>query len=76
MESILIVDDDVNLCTVLQEELSEIGYTAYVANGADEAFKFLSDNVRVDLILLDLKMPEKDGFYVLETLRSKKINAR
>lgn len=76
MESILIVDDDVNLCSLLCEELNEIGYDAYSVNSADETFAFLDSGHAVDLILLDLKMPEKDGFYVLETLKTRKDEAR
>lgn len=76
MESILIVDDDVNLCTILREELTEIGYNANSVNSADEVFEFLSSGRQVDLILLDLKMPVRDGFYVLETLRAKKMNIK
>ncbi len=71
MESILIVDDDINLCTVLGEELSEIGYTIHSVNHADEALLYLDLNDNVDLILLDLKMPGKDGFYVLEQLQAR-----
>lgn len=76
MESILIVDDDVNLCALLCEELNEIGYEAYSVNSADETFAFLDSGNSVELILLDLKMPEKDGFYVLETLRTRKMDVR
>ncbi|MCU7494791.1 MAG: response regulator [Ignavibacteria bacterium] len=76
MESILIVDDDINLCSLLKEELNEIGYDAYSVNSADETFAFLDSGHLVDLILLDLKMPEKDGFYVLETLKSRKADVR
>ncbi|MGE5400358.1 MAG: response regulator [Ignavibacteriales bacterium] len=76
MESILIVDDDINLCTVLQEELTEIGYEAYSVCSADDAFEYLDSGNPVDLILLDLKMPGKDGFYVLETLRIRKMDQR
>ncbi|MFH1194107.1 MAG: response regulator [bacterium] len=68
MESILIVDDDVTLCGALAEELQEIGYDCNYVTGADSCFEFLSKK-RVDLILLDLKMPEKDGFYVLKKLK-------
>lgn len=76
MESILIVDDDVNLCTVLREELLEIGYTAYSVNSADAAFNFLESGRLVDLILLDLKMPGKDGFWVLEALKARQFNIK
>ncbi len=72
MESILIVDDDINLCTVLKEELSEVGYEAEFVNNGDSAFEFLS-NKHADLLLLDLKMPGKNGFDVLRELHEKMI---
>ena len=75
MESILIVDDDVNLCTVLKEELVEVGYNAEYVNDGDSAFEFLSKN-SADLILLDLKMPGKNGFDVLKELKEKKVEVK
>jgi DNA-binding NtrC family response regulator len=74
MESILIVDDDINLCSVLQEELSEVGYSVEFVNNGFEVMTFL-DTRPVDLMLLDLKMPGKDGFEVLNDLngREKKV---
>ena len=68
MESILIVDDDINLCEALSDELKEVGYSVNYVNDAESAFNFLMEKP-VDLILLDLKMPEKDGFYVLSKLK-------
>ena len=76
MESILIVDDDIDLCTILSEELSEVGYSTSYAVGADAALQHLADGERVDLILLDLKMPEKDGFFVLKELRVRSIKVK
>lgn len=76
MESIIVVDDDLNLCKVLSEELTEVGYNSNYVNGADELFEFLGKGNQADLILLDLKMPEKDGFYVLQRLQEKKINVK
>jgi DNA-binding NtrC family response regulator len=75
METILIVDDDQNLCSVLREELSEVGYDAEYVNNGEEAFKFLVQKP-VDLILLDLKMPGKDGFDVLKELEMKEIKSK
>jgi DNA-binding response OmpR family regulator len=75
MESILIVDDDLNLCKVLKEELSEVGYEAEYVNSGDSAFEFLKRSP-VDLILLDLKMPGKNGFDVLRELNEKKISVK
>lgn len=75
METILIVDDDKNLCSVLREELSEVGYDAEFVNNGDDAFSFIVKKP-VDLILLDLKMPGKDGFDVLKELEMKEIKTK
>lgn len=67
MESILIVDDDVNLCTVLSEELKAVGYeTSYLTDGEEVAN--VLQNQKVDLLLLDLKMPGTDGFQLLQKI--------
>lgn len=68
MESILIIDDDPNLCIALNDELSEVGYETVFYTNADNAIDFLHKN-HIDLILLDLKMPIKDGFEVLKELK-------
>jgi DNA-binding NtrC family response regulator len=75
MESILIVDDDISLCSVLKEELAEVGYEAEFVNSGDAAFNYLLSN-KVDLLLLDLKMPEKDGFDVLKELSQRHVNTK
>lgn len=67
MENILIVDDDINLCTILSEELAEVGYETNYLIGGDEVSDFINTN-QVDLILLDLKMSSKDGFQVLREI--------
>lgn len=75
MKSVLIVDDDINLCIVLSEELQEHNFDSHYVNSADAAFDFLASHP-VDLILLDLKMPVKDGLYVLTKLKEKKIDSK
>ncbi len=68
-EKILIVDDDIDLCTLLSEELIEIGYDADFVISADDAINYIINNSTPALILLDLKMPEKDGFYVMQKVK-------
>jgi len=69
MESILIVDDDINLCKALSEELTEVGYdTHYLTSGAG-VLDYIKGN-RVDLLLLDLKMPDVNGFDLLQELEN------
>ncbi len=67
MEKILIVDDDINLCTILSEELAEVGYEINFLTGGENVSDYIKTNP-VDLILLDLKMPGIDGFQVLHEI--------
>ena len=75
MDSILIVDDDIKLCVTLSEDLNEIGYYTHFVTNADEAIKYLNTS-SVDLVLLDLKMPEKSGFHVINHINNGNRNPR
>ncbi len=75
MRSILIVDDDINLCKALKDELVEAGYETDYVNSGDDALDYLSRKA-ADLILLDLKMPKKDGFEVLKELQQKETASK
>jgi len=67
MESILIVDDDVNLSNLLAEELSEAGYKTACINESENVLDFLKEKV-TDIILLDLNMPGKNGFQIQQEI--------
>ncbi len=71
MEKILIVDDDINLCTILSEELKEVGYETNFLTGGENVSEYIKTNP-ADLVLLDLKMPGKDGFQVLREIENGK----
>jgi len=73
MERILIVDDDIDLCTVLSEELAEVGYDTHFLTSGDGVKDYVLNNP-VDLILLDLNMPGKNGFDVLNDLSEAGLN--
>ncbi|MBP1547274.1 MAG: diguanylate cyclase [Oscillospiraceae bacterium] len=68
MKHILIVDDNKANLTAAKTALSEIYKTTAVVSGA-QALKFLEKNIP-DIILLDINMPEMDGFEVLERIRA------
>ena len=66
MKHILIVDDNKANLTAAKAALSDIYKTTAVVSGA-QALKFLEKNIP-DLILLDINMPEMDGFEVMERI--------
>jgi PAS domain S-box-containing protein len=68
-KTILITDDDKALVKSLEFELKKRGFTTYTAYNGKEALKAVEQN-RPDLILLDLKMPEMDGYGVITALKS------
>ena len=66
---ILILDDEVSLCEVLKARLEMFGYgVSTAANGRDGWQEVLT--TPPDLILLDIRMPEEDGYTFLRKLRS------
>ncbi|MGB9726723.1 MAG: response regulator [Minisyncoccia bacterium] len=67
---ILLVEDDPFLSSVLQLKLEKENFQLIRAIDGEEALKFLiTQGLKPDLILLDLILPKKNGFEVLETIR-------
>jgi DNA-binding response OmpR family regulator len=69
MAKILIVDDDVQVTVLLGKLLTMEGYQITAVNESTKAHETAS-SVRPDLILLDLMMPEPDGFKLCRMLRA------
>jgi two-component system response regulator AtoC len=67
-ERILIVDDEETLCYFLKESLEEKGYQAVAAYTARDGLDFVAKQ-QIDLVLLDLKLPDGDGLDVLYEIR-------
>jgi CheY-like chemotaxis protein len=55
--SVLLVEDEPVLRSLLAEELSDAGFAVVEAANADEALAFLQANPRVDLVFTDVQMP-------------------
>ena len=73
--SILVVDDEEAIRTVLGGELVNEGYEVRTAGDGDEAIREL-DKATCDLVLLDIKMPKLNGFEVLKYIREKHANTK
>jgi CheY-like chemotaxis protein len=66
--SVLVVDDEPDDLQVMTEVLQSAGYNTLTAGGGREALRVLKEQ-RPDAVLLDLLMPEVDGFEVLQQLK-------
>src|SRR5574340_134462 len=64
MKTILVVDDDEAIRTLLQEELEEDGYKVLIATNARDALKLVASEA-LDLVILDIRMPGMDGLEAL-----------
>ena len=68
MRRILIVDDDVALSDIIKEMLENYEYEVDQAYNVEEAFDRLTDG-KFDLVLLDINLPDGEGFEVCQELR-------
>jgi DNA-binding NtrC family response regulator len=68
--TILVVDDEEALRSVLSNELINEGYEVRTASDGDEAIAEL-DRTQFDLVLLDIKMPRVNGFEVLKHIKER-----
>lgn len=67
-ETILVVDDQANVRTMLREYLTEHGFQVVTAENGRAAL-FVARESNPDLILLDIMMPEMDGYTFIQTYR-------
>ena len=69
---IMIVEDDMRNIFSLTYLLEEKGSTIITAENGKKALEKLKDESRIDLILMDIMMPEMDGYETMAEIRKKK----
>ena len=67
-KKILIAEDEAILSTLLEKKLIEEGYQIFVAEDGEKTMEILNKE-EVDLLLLDIIMPKKSGFEVMEEMK-------
>jgi len=70
-KTVLVVEDDPSISNLLKINLSLAGYTPMTADEGEKGIQLFSDHP-ADLVLLDLMLPGKDGWEVLEAIRKMK----
>ncbi|PIP23369.1 MAG: response regulator [Candidatus Nealsonbacteria bacterium CG_4_10_14_0_2_um_filter_38_17] len=66
-KKILLVEDEEIMINLLQKKLEKEGYEVFVTRDGEEGLKVMRE-IRPDLVLLDIIMPKKGGFEVLEEM--------
>lgn len=77
--NILMIDDNVNLIKMVQEYFEDNNNINIIleAHDGEEGIKILEENEdKIDLIILDLIMPNKDGIYVLNEMKKRGIDKK
>ena len=70
---IIIIDDDMFLLDMYSVKFNEKGYEVVPALGSMEALDKLRDGLKPKVILLDIVMPDMDGFELLKVINSENL---
>jgi len=70
-KKILLIEDEEIMVNLLQKKLTQEGYEISVARDGEEGLKLIREAVP-DLVLLDIIMPKKGGFEVMEVMQKDK----
>lgn len=70
MNHILIIDDDKELCTLMQKCVDKEDFCAVIAHTGSEGIRLMEENKgQCSLVILDVMLPDLDGFQVLQLIR-------
>lgn len=67
-QKIVLIEDDEILAKVITEELSEAGFRVMAAHDGEAGLKLVKSE-KPDLVLLDIVLPKKPGFEILEEIK-------
>ncbi len=70
-KSVLLVDDDRDILAALQTSLAELGLNILTASDGNEALR-QAEQHHPDLVVLDMMLPKRSGFLVMEKLKKGK----
>lgn len=67
--TLLIIDDDVDICMLLKRFFERKGYQVRIAFKGSEGLEIVKSE-KVDLVLTDFRLPDKDGFEIIEAIKA------
>jgi two-component system, NtrC family, response regulator AtoC len=72
--SVLLIDDDPDTQLMLNMVMEQHHYPLTVAANAKNGLDYLTNNAPPDAIILDIRLPDKNGYDVLDTIRRMGLN--
>jgi CheY-like chemotaxis protein len=67
--TVLVIDDDPDSCELAARVLREGGADVHIGHSAEDGFELLME-VRPDVLISDISMPQQDGFAFIRKIRS------
>ncbi len=67
--NVLIIDDEEGFANALERRLTKRNMTVFTAGGGDEGLELLREHGEIEVVILDMKMPGKDGLAVLREIK-------
>ena len=69
MRNKILIVDDVDINREILRSILEDEYTILEAENGNQAIQMIGENIGIDLMLLDINMPQMNGFEVLEIMK-------
>lgn len=70
LANVLLVDDEVPFIETMTKRLEKRGLTITAAFSGTEALKMLEENASIEVVILDVKMPQMDGIEALKRIKA------
>ncbi len=74
-KNVLVVDDDVRNLFALTTAFERYNINTITAESGKEAMNILSENNEIDIVLMDIMMPEMDGYETMQKIRREHKNS-
>jgi len=68
-EKILVVDDNLEMCKLIEKVLTKENYVVLIACDGEEALEKIKNTKGVKLVIADIRMPKKDGANLLKEIQ-------
>ncbi len=69
-KNLLVIDDEKEICWLLQQILSQEGYQVSAAHSGKEGLAHIGQGEGIDVLILDLHLPDMNGLDLLEQIRA------